>query len=132
MASIWDNPATTAIFLRTGNLQESSASKKWHHAEPGQYVVQDAYFQHTDLIGSVPVGTYGLPEQCLKENTTLTVVKSKTFRQNGFGKSFSRAVRLATDSLQVCKMSAFKMKFCSNFTQVTITLLYVHFSCVLF
>lgn len=89
----------------------------------------DAYFHHTDLTSKLPVGTYDLPEQCLKENTTWTVVKSKTFRQNRFGKSFSRAVGLATDSLQVCKMSSFKMKLSSNLMQVTITIFYVHFSC---
>lgn len=93
-------------------------------------MVEDAYFQHTDLICELPVGTYGLSEQRLNENTTLTVVKSKIFRQNGSGKSFSRAVGLGTDSLQVCKMSALKMKLCTNFIQVTITHLYVYFSCV--
>lgn len=80
MAGIWENPAITAKFLRTENLQESPTNKKQHHAEPGQYVIEDAYFQHTDLIRKLPVGTYGLPEQCLRETTTLTVVKSKTFR----------------------------------------------------
>lgn len=38
----------------------------------------DAHFQHTDLISKLTVGTYGLSEQCLKENAILTVVKSKT------------------------------------------------------
>lgn len=90
----------------------------------GQYVVEEAYFQHTDLISNLPVGTYGSPEQCLKENTTLTAVKSKTSKQNGFGKSFPGAAGLVKDSLQVCKMSAFKTKLCSNFMQVTITLPY--------
>lgn len=94
-------------------------------------MVEEAYFQHTDLISKLlPVGTYGSPEQCLKENTTLTVVKSKTSRQNGFGKSFPGAAVLVKDSLQVCKMSAFKTKLCSSFMQVTINFPYVHFSCV--
>lgn len=93
-------------------------------------MVEEAYFQHTDLISKLPMGRYGSPEQRLNENITLTVVKSKTSKQNGFGKSFPGAAGLVKDSLQICKMSAFKKKLCSNFTQVTITLPYVHSSCV--